>query len=204
MARHHEIAALILAAGYSSRMGKFKPLLPLGNATVVERCVRLFLETGVKNVCVVIGHQAQDLVPVVERLNVLWTINENFQEGMFSSIQAGVRSLNDSVAFFLLPVDIPLVRNSTVIELLNAYHDGLDVLYPCFQGRRGHPPLISNSLFPGILAWKEEGGLRSFLAQHQRRTANVEVPDDNILLDMDTLDQYEKICKKAEFDEISQ
>ncbi len=198
MTKHVEIAALILAAGYSSRMGKFKPLLPLGPLTVIERCVRLFQETGIGDVHVVVGHRFRDLVPLIEKLGVRWILNEHYQHGMLSSIKAGIHGLENSIrAFFLLPVDIPLVRHDTIIELLSAYdrHDA-EVLYPCFRGKRGHPPLINAALRSGILSWDEEGGLRSFLQQHQSRAVNIEVADENVLLDMDTREQYEDICRR--------
>ena len=198
MIEHDEIAALILAAGYSSRMGKLKPLLPLGPITVIERCMRLFLDTGIDDVRVVVGHRFRDLVPLIEKLGVRWIVNEHYQHGMLSSIKVGIHALeNPTKAFFLLPVDIPLVRHDTVIELLSAYgrHDA-DVLYPAFRGKRGHPPLINAALRSGILSWNEEGGLRSFLLQHQSRAVNIEVADENVLLDMDNLEQYEEICRK--------
>ena len=198
MTKHDKMAALILAAGYSSRMGKFKPLLPLGPISVIERCVQLFLETGTDDVRVVVGHRFRDLVPLIEKLGVRWTVNEHFQHGMLSAVKAGIHALeNATKAFFLLPVDIPLVRHDTVIELLSAYdRQDADVFYPCFRGKRGHPPLINAALRAGILSWNKEGGLRSFLQQHQSRAVNVEVADENILLDMDTLEQYEDICRR--------
>ncbi|MBI5248023.1 MAG: nucleotidyltransferase family protein [Desulfomonile tiedjei] len=204
MTKHDDITALILAAGYSSRMGRFKPLLPLGPITVLERTVQLFRDAGIDDVRVVVGYRAQDLVPLMRRLGVRWSVNEHFQEGMLSSIKAGLHTLEASKkAFFLLPVDIPLVRPGTVIDLLHACgkHDA-DVLYPCFRGKRGHPPLIDAALHSGILSWSSEGGLRSFLEQHQNRAVNVEVADEHILLDMDTPAQYEDMCRRLKHDEI--
>jgi molybdenum cofactor cytidylyltransferase len=196
MMARNKITALILAAGYSSRMGRFKPLLPIGPVTALERSVQLFRDSGIDDVRVVIGYQAEDLVPLLQKLGVPWIINERFQEGMLSSVKAGIETLESSrKAFFLLPADIPLVRPGTVVDLLNAYEkDSPDILYPCFFGKRGHPPLISAALRSGIQSWDREGGLRSFLQQSQCRFVDVEVADEYILLDMDTPEQYEEIC----------
>jgi molybdenum cofactor cytidylyltransferase len=196
MTRHDDITAFILAAGYSSRMEKFKPLLPLGPVTVLERSAHMFSDAGIHDIRVVIGHRAEDLKPLLQRLRIRWVVNERFQDGMLSSVQAGVRTLESSKrAFFLLPVDIPLVRRSTVIDLLQAHDEqDADVLYPCFLGKRGHPPLINAALRSGVLSWNEEGGLRSFLQKYQSRAVDVEVADEHVLLDMDHPREYEDMC----------
>jgi molybdenum cofactor cytidylyltransferase len=198
MIGHTEITAFILAAGYSSRMGKFKPLLPLGPVTALERSVQLFRDTGIEDIRVVVGYRSEDLTPLLRKLNIRWVANERFRDGMLSSVKAGIMSLESSKqAFFLLPVDIPLIRPGTLVDLLSAYEKyASDVLYPCFFGKRGHPPLVSAALRPGILSWSQEGGLRSFLQQSQFSSADVEVADENILLDMDSPEQYEDICRR--------
>jgi putative nucleotidyltransferase with HDIG domain len=189
------IAALILSAGYSSRMGEFKPLLPFGDATVLERDISLFRDAGIQDVRVVIGHRAGDLLPLVERLRAQPVMNEHYSDGMFSSVLAGVASLGDDVeAFFLLPVDIPLVRRQTITLLADAFRrrDG-SILYPSFYGKRGHPPLIAARHRREIIAWNGEGGLKSFLSRHDNEAADVETEDEGILLDMDTLAEYDRL-----------
>jgi molybdenum cofactor cytidylyltransferase len=195
MKSRDDITALILASGYSTRMGQFKPLLPLGPVTVLERSARLFPDAGITDVRVVVGYRAEDLTPQLQRLGIRWVVNDRFQDGMFSSVQAGVRSLESTTkAFFVLPADLPLVRRSTVVDLLNAYDEqSADVLYPCFLSKRGHPPLISAKLRSGILSWEREGGLRSFLSE-KSGPVNVEVADEHILLDMDSPADYDDLC----------
>jgi len=186
-------------------MGGFKPLLPIGSMSALERCINLFVSSGISDTIVVTGYRSDDLTSLIGDLNVRSTVNEQFRDGMLSSIQSGIRSLEASCrAFFLLPVDIPLVGRSTILHLLKAYdrHDA-DIIYPCFQGRRGHPPLINTRLNDRILAWNEEGGLNALLRLHQESSINVEVDDENILLDMDTWDQYRELCRKAEFSDSS-
>lgn len=195
MIQRGDISALVLSAGYSSRMEEFKPLLPMGPMTVLERVVRLFRESGIEDVRVVIGHRADELAPMLDRWGVRWILNDRFEEGMFSSIQAGVHDLESSTrGFFLLPVDIPLVRPTTLYDLLTASdtHQA-DILFPRFLGRRGHPPLISAKFQSGILLWQGDGGLRAFFKQHESRAVDVEVADEHVLLDMDTRDEYETL-----------
>ena len=129
--------------------------------TVLERDVSLFRDAGIEDVRVVIGHRAADLLPLVERLQARPVMNEGYADGMFSSVQAGVGSLGGDVeAFFLLPVDIPLVRRETISMLANAFRGGNgSILYPAFYGKRGHPPLIASRYREEIIAWSGEGGL---------------------------------------------
>jgi CTP:molybdopterin cytidylyltransferase MocA/HD superfamily phosphodiesterase len=196
-----KITALIPAAGYSSRMkGAFKPLLPLGGMTVLERVIQLFRSVGVSDIRVVVGHRADEVMPLLNLPGVCGIFNEHYPEGMFSSVLAGIRSLpRDQEAFFLLPTDIPLVRRSTVLNLLAAYRRGqAGILYPVFEGMRGHPPLISAKYAEDIICWKGEGGLRAFLEQHESAASDVEVADEGILSDMDTPDDYRNILKRYE------
>ncbi len=136
---HSEITAFILAAGVSSRMGRFKPLLPLGSATVLERSIQLFLDAGIEDIRVVVGYHADDLVPLLRKLGVRWVVNERFPRGYALVCPGGVETFEPAKkAFFLLPADIPLVRPSTLTDLLSAYDKhSADVLYPCFFGKRG-------------------------------------------------------------------
>jgi CTP:molybdopterin cytidylyltransferase MocA/HD superfamily phosphohydrolase YqeK len=189
------IVAIILSAGYSSRMGEFKPLLTFGDATVLERDIFLFRDAGIDDVRVVIGHRADDLLPLVERMKACPVINERFSEGMYSSVKAGVASLGDDIeAFFLLPVDIPLVSRRTISLLVESFHKGCgNIIYPSFYGKRGHPPLISTRYRNDILAWNGEGGLKSFLSRRDDEAVHVETEDESILLDMDTLVEYDRL-----------
>jgi CTP:molybdopterin cytidylyltransferase MocA len=196
--------ALILSAGFSSRMGEFKPLLPLGGMTVLERAVSLFRAAGVDDIRVVIGHRRRELEPLLERLGVRVIVNDRYQEGMFSSIVAGAESIaDDSPPFFVLPVDIPLVRPATIRHLLEEYEEGRDdVLYPSFQGERGHPPLIAGRHARAIVEWRGTDGLRGALARWESGARSIQVADGHILNDMDTPEAYGELLRKAERYEI--
>jgi len=87
------IAALVLAAGYSSRMGDFKPLLPLGETSVLASTIKTFSVPGISQILAVVGHRAEDLRPMLKDLKVQVIYNPGYAKGMFSSVQAGVNSL---------------------------------------------------------------------------------------------------------------
>ena len=188
------IAALILAAGNSSRLGTFKPLLPLGRTTIIEEAVQRFQATGVDDIRVVTGHRAEELAPALQKLGVKAIFNPDYDQGMLASVRAGVRSLEPGIAaFFLLPVDIPLVKPRTLTDLLQAYRQGgARIIYPCFQGLRGHPPLISAACVADLPPdW--EGGLRAYLSRYDHEALDLEVMDEAVLLDCDTPEDYRRL-----------
>lgn len=188
------LAAVVLAGGYSTRMQAFKPLLPLGEATVLERAVKTFVGAGVTDVSVVVGHRGEALRDPVEDLGARWVENPAYAQGMFTSVVAGVRSLARGVrACFVLPADMPAVRASTVAELARAIeHADASVLYPTFDGHRGHPPLISARLFPAILTSDGTDGLRGILATRDDESREVPVLDEGVLIDLDTPGDLER------------
>ncbi len=191
------LAAIIVAAGYSFRMKRFKPLLPLSGSTVLEQAVHSFLDGGIKDIRVVVGHRSNELLPILRRLGVQIILNANFPEGMFSSVSAGVKSLPPEVrGFFLLPVDNPIVSSHTLEALANKFSSNeFGIIYPSYQGMRGHPPLISRNYVNRVLDWDKPGGMRSLLEEHEYDAADVDVIDPGILLDMDTLEDYHKMLK---------
>lgn len=186
-------AAVILSAGFSSRMGSFKPLLALGKGTLIEHVIGTAQSAGIENVRVVVGHRADELVPVVDKAGAEAVFNPDYRQGMFSSVCAGVRSLSSVVeAFFLLPVDIPLVRPATLRRLADAWQTApRRILRPVFAAERGHPPLIPADLAPVILEGSGHGGLRAVLERYEDRALEVPVADEHILFDVDRPEHYE-------------
>lgn len=190
------IAALILAAGRSSRMGDFKPLLPLGETTVIGRAIENFEEAGVDSILVVAGFAAERLIPALRKRGVAWVVNQDHDRGMYSSLRAGVLHLASSCeAFFVLPADHPFVRPATITALMSAFRhreDSISVCRPAYRGRRGHPPLISSRLVPVILDFNEDGGLRQLLSLHEKETLTVDGDDPGILVDLDSREDYRR------------
>ncbi|MCG1025182.1 DVU_1551 family NTP transferase [Dehalobacter sp.] len=187
-----KIAAIIPAAGYSSRMGIFKPLLPLASSLAIERTVKTFEEAGIEDIRVVSGYKAELLEPVLRRMGVRVVSNQNYYRGMYSSIQAGVATLSDEIAaFFLLPADYPFINSKTIRQLSQAYAKRCpDVVYPVYHGKKGHPPLISARLRSAILENEPEGGLKLLLSRKVKESLQIPVEDAGILLDLDTEEDY--------------
>ncbi|WP_051328359.1 nucleotidyltransferase family protein [Desulfatirhabdium butyrativorans] len=186
------LSAIVLSAGMSSRIGGFKPLLPLAGKTLLEHVLSLYRSVGISDIRVVAGYRGDELIPPAERFGARVVFNPDFQTGMFSSVVAGIVDLSPGCSgFFIHPVDIPLVRCETLIALRKAFQQGKSsVYYPSFQERRGHPPLISAIHVKAIQSWHGRGGLRMFLRNHQDDATDVPVGDPFILKDIDTPEDY--------------
>ena len=193
-------SAIILAAGYSSRMGEFKPLLELSGLAAIDRVIGLYQAVGVTDIHVVTGFRSATIEAAVLSRSVALVHNPDHDKGMFSSVLAGVRALTEATpAFFVHPVDIPLVRSHTLSVLLETGRSHFPaVVYPTFDDRRGHPPLIRGDLKEAILAHNGEGGLRTLLDRFGDQARDIPVADNGVLLDMDTPDDYAQLSSRSE------
>lgn len=193
--KKQKYGVIIIAAGYSSRMDGFKPLLKFGRQTAVERVVDLYQQAGVDQIILVLGHRADEIRSYFDNQPLDVVVNENFAEGMYTSIVTGVTHLNGEIeAFFIHPVDIPLVKRETVNELMAAPRQlGKGIIYPSFLDERGHPPLIDKKYQRAILDNKQGDGLKRLLALYEADAAELPLIDEAILMDMDTRADYEAL-----------
>lgn len=190
------IGAVVTAAGLSSRMGAFKPLLPLAGATVIEHTVASLLRGGAGQVTVVTGYRADQVEAALHRTfdeRVRCVRNENYAASdMMASVRIGVSALAPCDAFFLLPGDMPAVGEATFAALRQARDEKrAAVVFPALEGRRKHPPLIDSRLIPEILAFDGQGGLRELWSWHEGALVTVAVTDKGVALDLDTPADYE-------------
>ncbi len=191
-------SAIILAAGLSSRMKDFKPLLPFGKTTMIETIINLFKKNNIKDIIVVTGHNSSLIKPLIEKSGGRPVFNKNFKSGMMSSIQTGIRNIQkDNPGFFLMPGDIPAVRPSTIDLMIHEFHNSTNnIILPCFDGKPGHPPLIPSYIGNDILDLKNGSTLRHVLFSDKLSTIKLKVHDQGILMDADDKKQYEKVCQK--------
>lgn len=190
--KHSVFGAIILAAGFSSRMVDFKPLMTLQGRTLLQRTVKSFRHAGLHPV-VVTGHNAQEVHQEALTLGVATIHNPDYHQGMFSSVRKGVSALKNIQAFFILPVDIPLVRPATIKALMHAWQGS--IIHPVFDHEPGHPPLVPATLIKDILAHDGQGGLRALLALHPSQ--ELPVWDQGILLDADTAPDFQVLETQA-------
>ncbi len=187
------IAAIILAAGSSRRMGRDKARLTIGTRalTFVDAILETLAAAKVEVVRVVVpkgpGRWPPDSV-----------VNPDPSRGMLSSVQCGLRALPPGIeAVLLWPVDHPLVRRDTLIAMIAAYRAATPpVVVPIFEGARGHPVLFAARVIPELLSADLAGGARTVVHAHDDRREIV-VDDRGVIEDIDTPEDYARICRDA-------
>ena len=189
---------ICVAAGLSSRMGAFKPLLPLGDQTIIRTLIMRYRSCGIDQVILVTGHNADQLEEHVRDLGVLCRRNIRYAvSDMFESVKLGVHAYlaegkepSSDDRIFVTPSDIPLVKKSTVTTLLTAVGEAC---IPTTYGRKGHPLCLARHLLDDILSYTGNEGLQGALRALDVNLTTVPVDDPGILVDADTPDDYARL-----------
>lgn len=189
-----QIGAVIVAAGMSSRMGDFKPMLNIGSISIAQRIVATFHQAEVTKIVVVTGYQAQQLERHLSNSGLVFLRNENYATTqMFDSARIGLAWLKDKVDKILFtPVDIPLFTALTVTALIES---GARLACPVCEGRTGHPLLMDASLVDTLLADSGEGGLQGAISRCGETMTQIPVEDLGILHDADTPADYQALLR---------
>ncbi|MBQ1236497.1 MAG: NTP transferase domain-containing protein [Oscillospiraceae bacterium] len=184
-----QTAAIIVAAGMSSRMGEFKPMLNIGSISIAQRIVANFHQAGVDRIVMITGFNATTLERHLSGNGIIFLRNENYETTqMFDSAKIGLEYLKDKCDRILFtPVDIPLFTSATVKTLVDS---GAELACPVCQGQQGHPLLIASRLVDSILADSGEGGLQGAISRCGSPMQKIEVEDAGILHDADTPEDY--------------
>jgi molybdenum cofactor cytidylyltransferase len=186
------LAAIVLAAGRSERMGrKNKLLLEVGGRAVLTRVIGAFLEASVSDIIVVTGAESVRVCAVAARAgsSVRSVHNRAFQEGMASSIRCGVRAAGPHVGgYAICPGDLPLLTAETVRHLAEVFaaHRPPRIFRPTCHGRPGHPVLFGRSFRKELLALQGDQGAQKVLQRHVHTVQTVPVEDEGIFRDVDT------------------
>jgi len=191
-----QVAAILLAAGQSTRMGAFKPLLPFGNKTVIECCIDYLREGGVETIVVVLGHRAEDIRKKLT--GVTFAFNSDPTSEMGASIAAGVQQLPATVKATLIALsDHPAVPAKVVAKLIQEWNEGARLIIPTWQDRGGHPVLVDLSFKRELLNLSSSGGLRTLFDAYPEELKRIAVDSPFIARDMDTWDDYRTLHKEA-------
>lgn len=198
------ILALIPAGGKSTRMGRPKLALPLGEKTVLEHVVHALRRGGVEQVLVVIGPHVPELVPLAEAAGAQTLLLPHETPDMRATVEAGLRWLEDHYRpqpgdlWLLVPGDHPTLDPAVVRRLLDAQrqHAGCSILLPCFHGKRGHPTLIQWRHVAAIRKRPVEEGINVYLRAQASETLEVPVATESVLVDLDTPEDFEYLCRQ--------
>ena len=191
------IAAVVLAAGESSRMGADKALLMYRGRTFLENIISVLRDAGVGRVVVVLGHHAELIEPGVDLSSVEVVVNQDYRRGQTSSLQAGLRVLaaNKPEGVVLCLVDHPAISTDTVQTLIQHFRStGKPVVIPQLNGKHGHPVLVGREVFGQIAALGPDQGADTVIHQYRPQTEFVEVTDPGILIDVDDPESYLRLA----------
>ncbi|MCI8399049.1 MAG: NTP transferase domain-containing protein [Oscillibacter sp.] len=188
------LAAVIVAAGVSSRMGRFKPMLQVDGRTMIQRVVSAMRTAGASPVVVVTGYRHEVLEEHLANEGVLFVHNARyFETQMLDSLLLGLDALpEDTEKVLITPADIPLVKPETIQALLNAKGD---FIRPICGSSTGHPAVMSPALIQRIKDYRGGGGLRGVIASGGIVPTDVPVDDFGTVLDSDTRDEYAELMK---------
>ncbi|MBE7543913.1 MAG: nucleotidyltransferase family protein [Bryobacteraceae bacterium] len=192
-----DLAAVVLAGGASSRMGRPKALLEYQGETFLDRLVRLF-SAHCSYVCAVLGYDAEQIARGMTQATApVLVLNPHPERGQLSSLQCGLRSLPPAIsAAFFHPVDIPGVSESTIARLAEewtAAPTGTLVLQPAHDGQKGHPVLVARAVISELLTLPAGTTAREVLHRRAAQTLTVEVTDPRIRQDTDTPEEYQRL-----------
>lgn len=187
------IAAIVLAAGSSSRMGTPKQLLPFGASTILGSVVENLKAAQVDRILVVLGHEAERIRAAVGGDAVEFVLNADYPQGMFSSVQAGLRRLRPDTSSFLICLgDQPGIRGRTLRELIGKFAAcGRGIGIPFAQKDQGHPLFVSGKYLNELSMMAPHLTLKHFLSAHSDDIARLPIEDAAVLRDIDTRADYE-------------
>lgn len=185
-----DVQGIILAAGLSSRAQSFKMTLELNGKTVIENTIDNMLEYC-SRIFVVGGFQIERLLPIIQPYDGVELLhNENYLEGMFSSVIKGIEAIS-TPSFFLTPGDYPMISGEVYQELLK---HRAPVVIPSFEGRKGHPILAETNLIKRTIKDNRYHTLRDVVGELE--TIVVPVGCRGIIQDIDTMEDYEILQKQ--------
>lgn len=191
-----QIAALVLAAGSSSRLGQPKQLIEIGGETLLERTVRTVRQAGCREVAVVLGAHQEKIEPLAGQLPARLVLNDRWAEGMGSSIACGIDFLQqhcpDMEAVLVVLTDHPLLSADFISRLMRAFQNSAFKMAAADYGDAPGPPAIFGRHFFDELAGLEgQQGARKILLKHRSQLASLPFPEGNF--DLDTPADLEKL-----------
>lgn len=186
------LAGVILAAGLSSRMGEYKPLLEVEGVSMVRRVVNMMRQAGAEPIVVVTGHRRAELEAHLRDAGVEFVFNPDYASTQqLESLRLGLAALPSGCARVMIsPADVPLVSPQTVRALLALQ---ADFVRPTYRGEAGHPVLLNAAYIPYLQSYVGPGGLRGAMERSGCDLRELEVEDRGTVLDNDTPQDFARL-----------
>ena len=200
-------SAVVLAAGTSSRMeGRNKMLLPVGDKPVIRRTVEQIVSAGPQEVVVVTGYQGRDVGRAIADLPVNLQPNLRFEEGQMVSVAVGVGALaNATDAVMVCLGDMVLLGRQDYLDLVASYEAATEcsIVIPYHAEERGNPILFAVSYAPEVVAGERKLGCRKLANAYPNEVHRYAASHDRYTTDMDTPDDYARICQRLHGERIT-
>jgi molybdenum cofactor cytidylyltransferase len=197
------VVAIVLSAGESSRMGRPKALLPIGNRIFIEQIVSVLKATKVGRILVMLGHNAEAIEQSIRRLPITVVLNKDYEKGQLSSLLAAIRFLKeekgsgkiDGILVHL--VDHPFLSPDLVNLMIDRFYGSKKlIVVPHYKGKRGHPVIFSSHLFPELLSTPLDQGAKAVVRAHLDETLQIDTEDEGVTVDIDTPEDYRQHVRK--------
>lgn len=184
------VSAILLAAGESRRMGGVnKLLLPLGGVPLVRHSARVLMASKIRELVVVLGHEATKVENALSGLQVRTVRNEHFAEGQMTSVHAGMDALTQEADGVMVCLsDQPFLTTEDINDLIHAFcvREGAEVVIPTHQGRRGNPIVLASEHRKSILSGQRNLGCKNLIEKNPDIVTTVEWASDHVVVDIDT------------------
>lgn len=190
------LAAAILAAGESRRMGSPKALVSIHSKTFLQCLLEATRHSRIGLTRIILGAHADEIRTKLDVGTASIVVNDRWEKGQLSSIQAAVQSLSGiaTEGLLLCPVDHPLISASLVAQLISTSDStGKKIILPTFHGRRGHPVLFHSELYPELLAASPEVGAREVVWAHTNDVAEVPTEEEGVILNLNDPEILRKV-----------
>lgn len=183
-----------MAAGLSSRMKAFKPMLPFGDSTISLHIVSVLEKLGIAPIVVVTGHRAEELQKHLSQTSVRFVKNEHYRTTqMFDSVKLGIREISGECdRVLMMPMDIPAIMMETFRQILMI---DADIVRTVYKGQPEHPIILRSEVAQQLCEYTGEGGLRGAMEHSEFSITNVEVEDEAVCWDVDTPQEYQELLK---------
>ncbi len=192
------IAAVVLAAGLSSRMGSNKLLSDLNGQALIKHTIERLAGAAVDEVIVVTGHQAAEVQAALTGHKLRFVHNADYAKGLSTSIRTGIAAVKDYDAAFVCLGDMPLIEAADLNRMIAAFNvaEGRSLVAPVLGRKLGNPVLWGQEHFPDLMMLTGDRGARSLIEARRDQIVEIEVTHDGILLDADTPEALAEIKAK--------
>jgi molybdenum cofactor cytidylyltransferase len=194
------VAAVVLAAGMSTRMGSNKLLAEIEGEPLVRRVVRSIEASRARPIVVVTGHDAGLIRHALADTETMIVHNPGYRDGLSASLRTGIRAVAECDGAIVLLGDMPRVSSALIDKMISAFDlkSGRVICVAAHNGRRGNPVLFDRQFFPELEALSGDIGARNVVAQHQQLVCQIEADDDGPLVDIDTPEELKHFVRPHE------